>query len=103
MAKRRPKKGFFCCPHCRGRVRRGAPACPHCGSDRETGWAPDAHKWAANIPAGYSEDDFDYDEYIEDEFPDDAPRRKWGLGLHLFWLVAAVAAVVALVYLVVTE
>jgi hypothetical protein len=90
MGKRPGKKGYFRCPHCRARVRRGALACPKCGSDKETGWAVDAHKWAADIPTGYGEDDFDYDEFIEDDFPENTPQPTAGLRVHLFWLVVVV-------------
>jgi hypothetical protein len=35
--------GDFVCPHCGTIVPADSPSCPECGSDRETGWAPDAH------------------------------------------------------------
>ena len=41
--------GDFVCPHCGTVVPEGSPSCPECGSDRETGWAPDAH------PADFAE------------------------------------------------
>jgi len=71
----------------------GARACPHCGSDERTGWAEDADKWAAGIPTGYAEDDeFDYDEFIRRELPDQAggrARLKRWLAIILALAVAA--------------
>ena len=53
----------------------GARACPHCGSDEKTGWSEEADKWQADIPAGYGRDEeFDYDEFVEREFPKLAGR-----------------------------
>jgi hypothetical protein len=83
--KRRRKRETFVCPHCGADVAVDATFCRECGSDDETGWAEDADVWAAGIPAGYgSEDDFDYDEFIERELPHKstpAPEklaRQWG-------------------------
>jgi hypothetical protein len=75
----------------------GAAACPECGSDDKTGWAPDAHKWAAGIPSGYSrDDDFDYDEFVRREF---RPQRGRFLGIPRGRLVLVVFIVVCVVLL----
>jgi len=96
MAKRRGKREeYFECPHCGARVRVGAAACPECGSDEETGWSE--NKWDADIPTGYGEEqDFDYDEFVEQEFPQHASgmRKKW------FWRLVALLLVLMLLLFV---
>ena len=85
MAKKRRKtRGYFACPHCGADVPIGDPACRECGSDAETGWSEEADKWEADIPTGYGPDeDFDYDEFTETEFPGEASfsfrrrLKKW--------------------------
>lgn len=79
---------FFVCPHCGADVPAGATACRECGSDDETGWSEGADAWDAGIPAGYGHDeDFEYDEYVEDHFPGHAPPltgravKRWSWGL----------------------
>jgi len=90
---RKKSKDYFVCPHCGAQVRSGARACPECGSDEATGWAEDADKWAADIPAGYGgEDDFDYEDFVRREFGG-GPGRFFGLPRWvLFPLIAAVLA-----------
>jgi hypothetical protein len=95
--KRRKKRETFVCPHCGADVAVGAAACRECGSDAETGWSQDADVWEAGIPTGYgSDDDFDYDEFIEQELPQqrtmDTRRElsKWG------WRVLVVIVCLAL-------
>ncbi len=68
MKRKRPST--FQCPHCGGTVRSTAVACPHCGSDEETGWAEED-------AAEYEEDDFDYDDYIQREFPQHSEQPEW--------------------------
>lgn len=98
MAKRRARKDYFRCPHCGARVRKGAPACPKCGSDEETGWSENAQSWAADVPAGYGEeDDFDYDEFLAREFPGHGTRPARGSGLKWFWRVAAALLCLAII------
>lgn len=95
MPKRKRHPGFFSCPHCGARVRRDAVSCRECGSDAETGWSGE-EPWDAD--GGYAEDDdFDYDEYVGREFPDDAgspPRRTpWQ------WTVVVIAVLLAIAML----
>jgi RNA polymerase subunit RPABC4/transcription elongation factor Spt4 len=81
-------RDYFVCPHCGAEVEAGARACPECGADERTGWAEDADKWGADIPAGYGgQDDFDYEEFVRREF---GGRRPGPLGLS-WGLVAALA------------
>ena len=81
--------GFFACPHCGAKVRRDAASCRACGSDAETGWSGE-EPWDAD--GGYAaDDDFDYDDYVRQEFPDEEPRRLTP------WQWTAAAVVVLLV------
>jgi hypothetical protein len=71
--KRKRKPDTFVCPHCGADVPVGARVCRACGSDEETGWSEDAETWGAGISAGYGgDDDFDHDEFVEREFPEQA-------------------------------
>lgn len=82
---------YFVCPHCGEEVAVGAKACPHCGSDDRTGWSEDADKWAADLPAGYSEDDeFDYEEFMRREFPEQARSRSRRVRAVLLAVLVAV-------------
>ena len=71
MARLTVEGGYFLCPHCGAEVRKGQAACPECGSCEETGWSDAATEGFAD--GGYDEDDdFDYNEFVESEFPDHA-------------------------------
>jgi hypothetical protein len=96
--KRRGKRETFVCPHCGADVAVGAASCRECGSDAETGWSQDADVWEAGIPAGYgSDDDFDYDEFIEQELPE---KRTINAGRELSrWGWRALIAIVCLALL----
>ena len=98
MAKRRKPEDYFHCPHCGAKVRCGAMACPECGSDDETGWSED---WDGEVPTGYGEEkEFDYDEFMAQEFPEHAnraarfPRMKW------IWRMAALLILIATLLLI---
>jgi hypothetical protein len=77
------RREFFICSHCGAEVPAGAMSCRECGSDDETGWSESAGEWEDCVPSsGYgSDDEFDYDEFVANEFPDQAPpsgrRRAW--------------------------
>jgi hypothetical protein len=96
--KRRRKRETFVCPHCGADVAVGAASCRECGSDDETGWSQDADVWEAGIPAGYgSDDDFDYDEFIEQELPE---KRTIHAGRELSrWSWRALIVIVCLAML----
>ena len=72
--KRRPRRGFTC-PHCGAEVPPRAAACPDCGSDDETGWSSDAQFSTPESPSGYEGDEFDYDEFVQREFPDKIEKK----------------------------
>ena len=71
------------CPHCGAELPPRARACPECGSDEGTGWSDRASTDRLGIP----DDEFNYDEFVREEFGQ--PKRircnvKW------FWWAAAV-------------
>lgn len=51
------------CPHCGGEIAVDAKFCRHCGSSDSDGWRDDEEGFADS----YGED-FDYDEFVQDEF-----------------------------------
>lgn len=58
------------CPHCGALLPANARFCRHCGADDEVGWADDADE-------GYAaDDDFDYDDFVRREFPDEPPPNS---------------------------
>ena len=78
------------CPNCGAEVPRNARACPECGSDEKTGWSDKAHAEHLGLP----DEDFDYDEFVKEEFgnaPNIRPR-----GISWFWWVVAVLLLIAL-------
>ena len=100
MLQEKNSNDWFVCPNCGADVRGDALACRECGSDENTGWAPDADKWEAGIPAGYGEDDeFDYDEFITKEFSD---RAKDGSGIpfDVFLFIALVIIALFVLYMI---
>jgi hypothetical protein len=74
MPRKRQANDYFHCPHCGARVAAGAASCRECGASDESGWGEP--EWNEDS-AGYNEDDdFDYDDYLRREFPENAPRRS---------------------------
>lgn len=52
------------CPNCGALVPDNAVACPECGADENTGWNDRATAQRLDLP----DDEFDYDEFIANEF-----------------------------------
>ncbi len=88
-----PQLEFMDCPHCKKRVASTASICRHCGNSPEWG-SPngesaieiadhDSESHHASSFGGYdaTQDDFDYDEFIAEEFPtrdpDTKTRNRW--------------------------
>ena len=70
------------CPTCGADVPRNAKACPECGSDEKTGWSHEAYASGLGLP----DEEFDYDEFVKEEFGSGQKRPR---GIHwLWWLVA---------------
>ncbi|MGE0606380.1 MAG: zinc ribbon domain-containing protein [Pirellulales bacterium] len=92
MARRRPA---FACPHCGETVASGARFCRACGAD-ETTWTEGSIDAGQLQEAGYdADDDFDYDDYLRREFPDDAASPSSAERTRQIILLVAVAAVCA--------
>lgn len=53
------------CSHCGEPLKPSATFCRACGSSDESGWN--------EIEEGFAEEEFDYDEFVQREFPSDAP------------------------------
>ena len=79
------------CPNCGAEVPRNAKACPGCGSDEHTGWSEDAHRENLGLP----DENFDYDEFVQQEFGGGKPVPR---GLHWFWWLVAVLVLVAIIF-----
>ncbi len=68
---------YFLCRCCGAELPLSATFCRHCGASDECGWGEDGDddpQDDLDLPTGYraKDDDFDYDEFIASEFPDQA-------------------------------
>jgi hypothetical protein len=62
-----------------------ATFCRHCGASDECGWGEEDDPDDLDLPGGYredDEDDFDYDEFVAREFPDQAPEGAYPQNRH---------------------
>ena len=80
------------CPHCGAEVPRKARACPECGADEQTGWSEEAQGQRLGLP----QDQFDYDEFVREEFG--AENRMRPRGIRWFWWAVAVLLLAAFAY-----
>lgn len=64
----RESDDYFICSHCGAEVSIQAQVCRECGASEDAGWGDDTGPYDGD-------DDFDYDEFIEREFPEHAPPR----------------------------
>ena len=78
------------CPNCGAEVPSNSKACPECGADEETGWSEKAVAQRLGLP----DDEFDYDEFVKEEFG--AAGKIRPRGISWFWWVAAVILLLAL-------
>lgn len=79
------------CPNCGADLPRRAKVCPECGSDENTGWSETAHAEGLGLP----DDSFNYEEFVEREFGE----KKAAGGLKWYWVTAAVAVVLAFLWM----
>jgi hypothetical protein len=79
------------CPNCGADVPPNAKACPECGADEQTGWSEEAHASGLGIP----EDNFDYNEFVREEF---GPKGPLPHGISWWWWAIAILLVVAVVF-----
>ena len=80
------------CPVCGENVPRGALACPECGADHRSGWKEDA---GAYDSAGLPDEEFDYDEFVAEEFGTGHKPK----GIATTWWIAAIVLICALLVL----
>ena len=99
MAKKRPANDdFFLCPNCGARVAVGAKFCRECGADAEVGWDPEG--FDSDPAGGYQDDeDFDYDEFIGREFPEQAEPQRGRVLRRAVWAVLVLIVCGALIFL----
>jgi len=78
------------CPNCGALVPRRAKACPECGADEKTGWSDTAHADNLGIP----DENFDYNEFVKDEFGGHVKPR----GIHWLWWLTSLLLVVLFLF-----
>ena len=89
MAKLTAPKTPGMCPGCGEEVPRGAVACSECGADHNSGWREEAE---SDDALGVLEDDFDYEEFVEQEFGS-SPKPA---GIKPVWWMTAIILVLLL-------
>jgi predicted amidophosphoribosyltransferase len=77
------------CPNCGAEVPPKARACPECGADEKTGWSERAAAQRLGLP----DDEFDYDEFVKEEFGEKKQAARPQIGW--FWWVVAVGLILA--------
>lgn len=81
------------CPNCGAELPRKAKACPECGSDERTGWSDNAASSGLDLPG---EDDFNYNEFVKNEFGEGRPELK-PKGLHWVWWITGILLLAGIV------
>lgn len=76
------------CPVCAEEVPPNAKACPECGADHNSGWREGAE---TNDALGLPEDEFDYDEFVRQEFGS-GPKPA---AIEAGWWIAAILLLLA--------
>jgi len=87
---------YFICPNCGAEVRSGKSFCRECGASDESGWNEEFEEFGNDSPTNQSEyDGFDYDEFIENEFPERTERaRTWKQ-----WLIVTIIIILCYILL----
>ena len=67
-------------------VPHNARACPECGSDEQTGWSDRSQAQRLGLP----DNEFDYDEFVIEEFGEKRESRVKPHGIHWGWWLFAV-------------
>ena len=81
------------CPECGADVPRNARACPECGADEQTGWSERAQAQRLGVP----DDEFDYDEFVKEEFGGTANKIR-PPGISWLWWAVAILILVAIAF-----
>ncbi len=79
------------CPNCGADVPRRALACPQCGADEQTGWNDRATGQRLDLP----DDEFNYDEFVKEEFGEQRNSRAKAKGVNWLWWAVAVGLALA--------
>lgn len=79
------------CPNCGVIVPRKARACPECGADEQTGWSDEASSQRLGLP----DENFDYDDFVKEEFGNQGPSRVRPKGISWIWWIAALLLLAA--------
>lgn len=84
------------CPNCGADIPARAKVCPECGADEKTGWSEAAATQGLDLP----DQEFDYDEFVKNEFGEPEKLKPRGIA-GIWWIVAAVLTVgmIALLFL----
>jgi hypothetical protein len=71
---------YFVCESCGAELPLTATFCRHCGASDECGWGENQQREEFGLPGGYDDeqDDFDYDEFVAREFPDQGTAGATG-------------------------
>jgi len=82
------------CPNCGAEVPSRARACPECGADEQTGWSDKAQAERLGVP----DDDFDYEEFVKEEFGSGNKVRPRGIR-WIWWVTAVILLAMFLAWL----
>jgi len=82
------------CPNCGAEVPSRARACPECGADEQTGWSDKAQAERLGVP----DDDFDYEEFVKEEFRTGNKVRPRGIR-WIWWVTAVILLAMFLAWL----
>ena len=82
------------CPNCGAEVPSRARACPECGADEQTGWSDKAQAERLGVP----DDDFDYEEFVKEEFGSGNQVRPRGIR-WIWWVTAVILLAMFLAWL----
>lgn len=92
-----PDDAFWHCPHCGASLAEDAEFCVACGASEESGWVDqDDAPWDDR-----REEDFDYDDFLRREFPDQAPVTEWPSARRAWFAVVVVLLCLAFVLMTV--
>ena len=91
-SQRADEDSWAACPHCGAEIRANATFCRECGSSDSDGWGSESYD---------NEDDFDYEQFVEDNFGDsrrsNTVSRKWQLVALLLVIAFVVSFLVPLI------
>ncbi|MBM3831405.1 MAG: zinc ribbon domain-containing protein [Verrucomicrobia bacterium] len=83
------------CANCGADVPRGALACPECGADENTGWNERANSQRTAEQLGIPNTDFNYDDFVREEFGGQRESATKTKGVSWLWWVVALSLAAA--------